>query len=226
MIAPSVLMVIDSPDSVGRTLEIGAIGRPEPMRGFTRPVATLCTPSSVGERVEQLAVALRRRVLVVGLLGHQLTAPLTSDARSSATSTGCGAPSRRAALAASARPPAEHQRRVQPGRGGSGHVAVEAVAHHQRRAVAHAVDGGEEQLRLGLAHQLRGDLGGGLDGRQQGPGPRPQPVGHGMGRVAARGQQLGAALHGEHRVAQVVVVDSSVPPRRRPRRARPGRCRS
>jgi len=46
MIAPSVLMVIDSPDSVRRTLEIAATGRPEPILGFTRPVATLCTPSS------------------------------------------------------------------------------------------------------------------------------------------------------------------------------------
>ena len=30
---------------VWRTLEICATGRPEPIRGFTRPVATLCTPS-------------------------------------------------------------------------------------------------------------------------------------------------------------------------------------
>jgi len=40
-----VLIVIESPDSVRLTLEICAIGRPEPMRGFTRPVATLCTAS-------------------------------------------------------------------------------------------------------------------------------------------------------------------------------------
>jgi len=40
-----VLIVIESPDSVRLTLEIWAIGRPEPMRGFTRPVATLCTAS-------------------------------------------------------------------------------------------------------------------------------------------------------------------------------------
>jgi len=35
-----VLIVIDSPESVRRTFEIGAIGRPEPMRGLIRPVAT------------------------------------------------------------------------------------------------------------------------------------------------------------------------------------------
>src|SRR4051794_41258396 len=46
MIAPSVLMVIDNPDSVGRTFEIGATGRPEPIRGLTRPVATRWTPGS------------------------------------------------------------------------------------------------------------------------------------------------------------------------------------
>jgi len=36
-----VLIVIESPESVWRTLDIAAIGRPDPMRGFTRPVATL-----------------------------------------------------------------------------------------------------------------------------------------------------------------------------------------
>src|SRR3954466_10098508 len=45
MIAPSVLIVIDSPESTLRTFEIGATGRPEPIRGVTRPVATRCTPS-------------------------------------------------------------------------------------------------------------------------------------------------------------------------------------
>src|SRR3954466_9724640 len=46
MIAPSVLIVIDRPDSTLRTLEIGATGRPDPIRGLTLPVATRCTPSS------------------------------------------------------------------------------------------------------------------------------------------------------------------------------------
>jgi hypothetical protein len=40
-----VLIVIERPVSTFRTLEIGAIGRPEPMRGLTLPVATRCTPS-------------------------------------------------------------------------------------------------------------------------------------------------------------------------------------
>jgi hypothetical protein len=40
-----VLIVIARPESVLRTFEMGAAGRPDPMRGFTRPVATRCTPS-------------------------------------------------------------------------------------------------------------------------------------------------------------------------------------
>jgi len=40
-----VLIVMESPESMRRTFEIAATGRPEPIRGFTRPVATRCTPS-------------------------------------------------------------------------------------------------------------------------------------------------------------------------------------
>jgi len=40
-----VLIVIDRPESVRLTFEIWATGLPEPIRGFTRPVATLWTAS-------------------------------------------------------------------------------------------------------------------------------------------------------------------------------------
>src|ERR1019366_7200241 len=43
MIAPATLIVIDSPEATGRTFDISATGRPAPIRGVTRPVATRCT---------------------------------------------------------------------------------------------------------------------------------------------------------------------------------------
>jgi hypothetical protein len=39
-------IVIERPDSVRRTFEMGATGRPDPIRGFTFPVATRWTSSS------------------------------------------------------------------------------------------------------------------------------------------------------------------------------------
>ena len=207
MIAPSVLIVIDRPDSVGRTLEIGAIGPPGAHAGLDPAGGHPVHAVEGGEGVEQLAVALGRRVLVVGLLGHQDGRRFTSEARSSATRDGLERvllPAGGLGLLARG-PAAEHQRRVQLRRGGRGDVGVEPVADHQRLALAQAVEGGQEQLRLGLAHQGRGRAAGGLDRGQQRAGARPQAVGHRVGRVAGGGQEVGAPLDGERGGAQVVV---------------------
>src|SRR6266511_5204044 len=56
-------MVIDRPDSTVRTFEMGAMGRPLPIRGFTRPVATRCTASWAARRSRSRRYPLREECL-------------------------------------------------------------------------------------------------------------------------------------------------------------------
>ena len=105
MTAPSVLIVMESPDSISRILEIGATGRPVPMRGFTRPVATRWTSSCAAELVEQPPVALLRGVLVVRLVAAAPHGVSTSAASESATKRGAAGSCRPVGLARASWPP-------------------------------------------------------------------------------------------------------------------------
>ena len=97
---------------------------------------------------------------------------------------------------------AEHQRRVQAGRAGRGHVGVQPVAHHQRAALAEPVQRGQHQLGLGLADDRRRLPRADLDRGQQGPGAGPRALGHRQRGVAGGAQQVAAVARGQGRVAQ------------------------
>ena len=149
--------------------------------------------------------------------------PLTSASRLSATATGRGsllcaassavvspvstsAPSRLRAL-----------RRLD--------VGLEPVAHDERAALAEALERREEELRLGLADDRRLAAARRLHGGQHGAGARPEPVWHRVGGVAARSQEVGAALQRQAGGAHVVVGrPPRCPTRPRGRRAWRGRC--
>ena len=94
---------------------------------------------------------------------------------------GCRALSTRAA--SQARPPAA-----------GAPVGVEAVADHERAALAEPIERGVKEPRRGLADDLGLALGRGLDGGQHRARARPRPVGHRAGGVARGGEQVGAAL--------------------------------
>ena len=90
-----------------------------------------------------------------------------------------------------------------------------------------AVEGGEHQLRLGLADDLGLAAARHLDRRQDRAGAGPEAVGLGVGGVAGGGEEVGAAARRRARRSggrRRRGPRCRRPPR--PRRARPGRCRS
>ena len=105
---------------------------------------------------------------------------------------------------------AEHEGTRDPGGVGAHDVGVEAVADHQRALAPEAVQGGQEDLRVGLADRSRGRAGGVLDRGHDRARAGADAARVGEVRVAPRAPQLGPAQPRPHGGLQLEVVEAVV----------------
>ena len=178
----------------------------------------------LGESVQQAPVALLGGVLVVGLSGASAA---RAPVRARVGGHGHRPRRRRGGCRLGGRTAAQHERGVQPGRSGGGHVGVEPVADHQR---APRRPGGRARCGRGAARacprsrRVRPEAVSTAASSAPVPGQGPS----GIGSVGSRPVASRSAPRGEPRAPRRAGRRSARRRCRRrppPRRARRGRCR-